>query len=77
MFARSAVKPLQALVLLESGAAQEFGVSQAELALACASHGGEPPHVELVRSRLARLGLDQGAPNAARTCRPMGPRPSA
>ena len=61
MFARSAVKPLQALVLLESGAAQEFGVSQAELALACASHGGEPPHVELVRSWLARLGLDQGA----------------
>ena len=61
VFPRSAVKPLQALVLLESGAAQDFGVSQAELALACASHGGEPPHVELVRSWLARLGLDQGA----------------
>jgi L-asparaginase II len=56
---RSAVKPLQALVLLESGAAQRFGVSQAELALACASHGGEPPQVELVRAWLARLGLDQ------------------
>jgi L-asparaginase II len=36
-------------------------VTQAELALACASHGGEPLHVELVRSWLARLGLDPGA----------------
>ncbi|MCE3250330.1 MAG: asparaginase [Geminicoccaceae bacterium] len=61
VFPRSAVKPLQALVLLESGAAQHFGVSQAELALACASHGGEPLHVELVRSWLARLGLDPSA----------------
>jgi L-asparaginase II len=61
IFPRSAVKPLQALVLLESGAAGRFGVSQPELALACASHGGEPGHVDLVRRWLARLGLDQTA----------------
>jgi L-asparaginase II len=61
VFPRSAVKPLQALVLLESGAAERFGVSQAELALACASHGGEARHVDLVRRWLARLGLDQTA----------------
>jgi L-asparaginase II len=61
VFPRSAVKPLQALVLLESGAAERFGVSQAELALACASHGGEARHVDLVLRWLARLGLDQTA----------------
>jgi L-asparaginase II len=61
LFARSAVKPLQALVLLESGAAERFAVSQAELALACASHGGEPLHVAPIRRWLARLGLDQAS----------------
>ncbi len=61
IFPRSAVKPLQALALLESGAAERFAVSQAELALACASHGGEPFHVEAIGRWLARLGLDQTA----------------
>ncbi len=59
IFPRSAVKPLQALVLLESGAAARFAVGPAELALACASHGGEALHVEAVRRWLARLDLDQ------------------
>jgi L-asparaginase II len=61
IFPRSAVKPMQALVLLESGAAERFAVSQEELALACASHGGEPRHVEAIRRWLARLRLDQAA----------------
>ena len=61
VFPRSAVKPLQALVLVESGAAERFSVSERELALACASHGGEPEHVDLVRAWLARLGLDGAA----------------
>ncbi len=61
IFPRSAVKPLQALALLESGAAEHFAVSQAEIALACASHGGEPFHVEPIRRWLARLGLDPTA----------------
>jgi L-asparaginase II len=56
VFPRSAAKPLQALPLVESGAADTFGVSQEELALACASHGGEPMHVERVAAWLARLG---------------------
>ena len=60
-FPRSAVKPLQALALLESGAAEHFSVSQAEIALACASHGGEPFHVDLIRRWLARLRLDPTA----------------
>jgi L-asparaginase II len=61
VFPRSAVKPLQALVLVESGAADRFSVSERELALACASHGGEPEHVEVVRAWLARLGFDGSA----------------
>jgi L-asparaginase II len=56
VFPRSSVKPLQALPLLESGAAARFGVSDRELALACASHGGEPEHVTIARRWLARLG---------------------
>jgi L-asparaginase II len=61
IFPRSAVKPLQALALLESGAAERFAVSERELALACASHSGEPEHVRLVGAWLARLGLDGSA----------------
>ncbi len=56
VYGRSAIKPLQALPLIESGAADRFGVSVAELALACASHNGEPRHVELVTAWLARIG---------------------
>jgi L-asparaginase II len=56
IYARSAVKPIQALALVESGAADAYHVSDAELALACASHGGEPAHVDTVSAWLARLG---------------------
>lgn len=56
-FMRSAAKPFQALPLIEDGAAERFGVSQEELALACASHNSEPAQVNRVRSFLARLGL--------------------
>ena len=46
---------------MESGGADAYGVSDAELALACASHGGEPEHIALVEAWLARLGLDEEA----------------
>jgi L-asparaginase II len=61
IFPRSAIKPLQAIPLLESGAAEHFAVNERELALACASHSGEPEHVRLVQAWLARLGLDGSA----------------
>jgi L-asparaginase II len=61
VFPRSAIKPLQALALVESGAADRFAISEQELALACASHSGEPAHVALVQAWLARLGLDASA----------------
>jgi L-asparaginase II len=56
VYGRSAIKPLQALPLIESGAADRYGVAPAEIALACASHNGEPRHVELVRAWLRRIG---------------------
>ncbi|MFQ5974170.1 MAG: asparaginase [Alphaproteobacteria bacterium] len=56
IYARSAIKPLQALPLVESGAADAFGLGEVELALACASHGGEPAHVDAVGRWLDRLG---------------------
>ncbi len=56
VYARSAIKPLQAIPMVESGAAEAFGLSDAEIALACASHHGEPRHVETVTAWLARIG---------------------
>ena len=61
VFARSALKFIQALPLLRTGAADHFGVTANELVLACSSHSGEPPHVAAVRNWLQRLGLDEGS----------------
>ena len=57
---RSTAKPLQALALVESGAADALGVTAPELALASASHNGEDGHAVAVESWLARLGLGEG-----------------
>ena len=57
-FTRSTLKVLQALPLLQSGAAKDLGLSQAELALLCASHNGEPMHVQTAESILAKAGQD-------------------
>src|ERR1700709_991925 len=54
---RSTAKPLQALALVESGAVDGLNLSNAELALACASHNGEEAHAAQVESWLARLGF--------------------
>lgn len=59
IFPRSAVKAFQALPLIESGAADRFGLGPEALALACASHNGEAAHVAGVRDALARAGLDE------------------
>ena len=56
---RSAVKALQAIPLVESGAADAFGLSEDELAIVCASHSGEAVHVAAVRSLLGKAGLDE------------------
>ena len=58
IFARSAVKVLQALPLVESGAAEALNLGDEELALACASHNGEPAHVATAAGMLAKAGVD-------------------
>ena len=61
VFPRSAVKVLQALPLVASGAADRLGLSDEELALACASHGGEAVHTRTAASMLAKAGVDVDA----------------
>jgi L-asparaginase II len=61
IYPRSAVKALQALALVESGGADRFGLGNEELALACASHGGEPGHVAAAARMLAAAGLEANA----------------
>lgn len=61
VFPRSAVKSIQALPLVESGAADALGFGDKELALACASHSGEPEHVGIAAGMLAKVGLDNAA----------------
>jgi L-asparaginase II len=58
IYPRSAIKPLQALPLVESGAADRFGFGAEELALACASHSGEPGHIATATRMLRLAGLD-------------------
>lgn len=60
VFPRSAVKSIQALPFVESGAADAFGFGNREIALACASHSGEPEHARLAAAMLAAAGLDAG-----------------
>ncbi len=56
-YLRSSAKPHQAIPLIASGAADRFGFTEKEIALACASHSGEPIHTEVVASMLRKIGL--------------------
>lgn len=58
-FLRSSAKPFQALVVVESGAAEAFGFTQKEVAIIAGSHNGEKKHVRLVRSILKKIGLNK------------------
>ncbi len=85
IYPRSAAKIIQALPLIESGAADAAGLGSERLALACASHNGDPLHVGKIEAWLAGLGLGDddlrcGAhlpmnPDAAVTLRCAGKRP--
>jgi L-asparaginase II len=59
VYPRSAVKALQALPLVESGIADRYGLTDPEIALACASHAGEPEHVATAAAMLAKVGRDE------------------
>ena len=56
-FSRSALKALQALPFVQAGGPQQFGFSQAQVALLCASHGGEDPHIAAAEGMLEKAGL--------------------
>lgn len=57
IYPRSSIKALQALPIVLSGAADQFSITDIELALASASHGGEPEQINVVQGLLRRLGL--------------------
>lgn len=59
VYARSSIKPLQALPLIETGTADHYDLSDQEIALACASHSAEEIHTNNVGSWLKRVGLDE------------------
>ena len=59
VFPRSALKPMLAIQLVESGASDHYTLNNAELSLACSSHQGEQIHQTLVTSWLNRLGLTE------------------
>jgi L-asparaginase II len=87
VFPRSAVKVLQALPLVASGAADRLDLTDAELAIACASHNGEERHAQTAAGMLAKAGLDVDALECgahwpshdvtARALAARGARPSA
>jgi L-asparaginase II len=54
---RSAAKPFQAIPFITSGAAEAFDFAEEEVALACASHSGEPQHLRVVGQMLDKIGL--------------------
>ena len=87
VYARSSAKPFQALPLVLSGAADAFGLTDEEIAVACASHNAEAPHLAAVRSLLGKANLSEDdlesgahpplyAPEAARLAR-SGEEPRA
>lgn len=60
-YLRSSSKPHQAVALVASGAADRFGLTPRELAVACGSHSGQDVHAETVAGMLNKIGLDEGA----------------
>lgn len=58
-YLRSAAKPFQAIPLLTSGAADEFGFTPKETAIICGSHNGQKKHTDVVKSILKKIGLSE------------------
>ncbi len=59
VFARSSMKPIQAIPVVETGAVDHYKFSDADLSLCCASHNGEKMHTNRVLSILARAGMEE------------------
>lgn len=83
---RSCAKPFQVMPFVESNCVDELSWGGDEIALACASHGGEPEHVAIVERMLSDLGLEEGdlacgaaeplSPRGGRLLRESGGRPT-
>jgi L-asparaginase II len=83
---RSCAKPFQIMPLIESGGFDALGWGDDQLALACASHGGEPEHVAIAGAMLASIGMEEGdlvcgpheplAQRGQRALRDAGTRPT-
>ncbi|HEX8150189.1 MAG TPA: asparaginase [Pyrinomonadaceae bacterium] len=58
-YLRSSAKPFQAVPILTNGAAESFGLTEAELAIACGSHSGEDLHADTVAHLLQKIGLNE------------------
>lgn len=69
-FARSSMKPIQAIPVIETGTADKFGLEPADLSLCCASHSGEPRH----RSRAMEMLIRAGQPEEMLQCGTHVPR---
>jgi L-asparaginase II len=59
VYPRSSIKAFQCLPLIESGAADRFGLSDDEICLCCSSHNGEADHVRVARSILSKADVDE------------------
>jgi L-asparaginase II len=85
-FWRSCAKPFQVIPFIQSGGFDELDWGDEQLAIACASHGGEPEHVALVGRMLSDIGLEEGdlscgphepsTQRGARILRESGTRPT-
>ncbi len=85
-FLRSSAKPHQAVPLVATGAADRFGFTEQEIALACGSHSGEPIHTQIAASMLEKIGLSPDdlkcgvhepfSPEVARQLREHGQQPN-
>jgi L-asparaginase II len=58
-FTRSTIKPFQAVPFMRAGGPAKFGYTPREIALLCASHSGEPMHIEIVEAMLHKAGCDE------------------
>jgi L-asparaginase II len=61
VFLRSTAKPFIAAAAIEAGVREAFDLDMREIAVMCASHSGEPFHVEAVASILQKIGMDESA----------------
>lgn len=83
---RSCAKPFQLMPLVAAGGLEQLGWGDDQIALACASHGGEPEHVAIADRMLRGIGLEEGdlacgphepmARRGARLLREAGQRPT-